>query len=68
MKQADHGGFANANDLRGTHRGRGLQAQHLSGQAGFTIQVTYVVMLALIGTYMFYDSLSALRAPKMKMK
>jgi uncharacterized membrane protein YfcA len=32
-----------------------------TGQAGFAIRVTYVVMLAGIGTYMFFDSLRALR-------
>jgi uncharacterized membrane protein YfcA len=32
-----------------------------TGQAGFAIRLTYVVMLALIGTYMFFESLRALR-------
>ena len=32
-----------------------------TGQAGFAIRLTYVVMLAGIGTYMFFDSLRALR-------
>jgi len=39
-----------------------------TGQAGFAIQVTYVVMLALIGTYMFFDSLRGLRAPKVRVE
>jgi uncharacterized membrane protein YfcA len=32
-----------------------------TGQAGFAIRLTYVVMLASIGSYMFFDSLRALR-------
>jgi len=35
-----------------------------TGQAGFTIQLTYVVMLGFIGSYMFVDSLRALRSTK----
>jgi uncharacterized membrane protein YfcA len=37
-----------------------------TGQADFAIQMTYVVMLGFIGTYMFFDSLRGLRAPKAK--
>ena len=32
-----------------------------TGQAGFAIRLTYVVMLAFVGTYMFFDSLRGLR-------
>jgi uncharacterized membrane protein YfcA len=32
-----------------------------TGQAGFAIRLTYVVMLAGIGTYMFFDSVRGLR-------
>jgi uncharacterized membrane protein YfcA len=32
-----------------------------TGQAGFAIRLTYVVMLAFIGTYMLFDSLRGLR-------
>jgi len=32
-----------------------------TGQAGFAIRLTYVVMLAGVGTYMLFDSLRALR-------
>jgi uncharacterized membrane protein YfcA len=37
-----------------------------TGQADFAIRLTYVVMLGFIGTYMFFDSLRALRASKVK--
>jgi uncharacterized membrane protein YfcA len=32
-----------------------------TGQAGFAIRLTYVVMLAFVGAYMFFDSLRGLR-------
>jgi uncharacterized membrane protein YfcA len=32
-----------------------------TGQAGFAIRLTYVAMLAVIGVYMFFDSLRAMR-------
>ena len=35
-----------------------------TGQAGFVIRLTYVAMLAFVGTYMFYDSVRGLRAVK----
>jgi uncharacterized protein len=35
-----------------------------TGQAGFAIRLTYVAMLAVIGVYMFFDSLRALRASR----
>ena len=35
-----------------------------TGQAGFAIQLTYVVMLGFIGSYMFYDSQRALRSAR----
>ncbi len=35
-----------------------------TGQAGFAIRLTYVVMLGLIGSYMFVDSVRALRTAR----
>jgi uncharacterized membrane protein YfcA len=37
-----------------------------TGQADFAIRLTYVVMLAFIGTYMFFDSLRGLRSSGVK--
>jgi uncharacterized membrane protein YfcA len=37
-----------------------------AGQAGFVIRLTYVVMLAFIGTYMFFDSLRAIRSSRVR--
>jgi uncharacterized membrane protein YfcA len=38
-----------------------IKVLRATGQAGFAIRLTYVVMLAGIGTYMFLDSVRALR-------
>jgi uncharacterized membrane protein YfcA len=38
-----------------------IKVLRATGQAGFAIRLTYVVMLAGIGTYMFFDSVRALR-------
>jgi hypothetical protein len=35
-----------------------------TGQAGFAIRLTYVVMLGFIGSYMFFDSVRALRTAR----
>jgi hypothetical protein len=35
-----------------------------TGQAGFAIRVTYVLMLGFVGIYMFYDSLQSMRAAR----
>ncbi len=35
-----------------------------TGQAGFVIKLTYVFMLAFVGSYMFYDSIRGLRTAK----
>jgi uncharacterized membrane protein YfcA len=49
--------------LGGTAGVQLIKLLRATGQAGFTIQVTYVLMLALIGTYMFIDAVRCLRRP-----
>ena len=39
-----------------------------TGNAGFVIEMIYIIMLGIIGTYMFRESLSNLRAPMAKNK
>jgi hypothetical protein len=43
-----------------------IKVLRATGQADFAIRLTYVVMLAFIGTYMFFDSLRGLRSPRVK--
>ena len=38
-----------------------------TGNADFVIKLTYIVMLGIIGTYMFQESLRNLRAPRVRM-
>jgi uncharacterized membrane protein YfcA len=38
-----------------------------TGNADFVIKITYIVMLGIIGTYMFQESLRNLRAPRVRM-
>lgn len=52
--------------LGGTAGVQVIKLLRATGQAGFAIRVTYVVMLALIGSYMFVDSLRGLKAPRVK--
>ena len=52
--------------LGGTGGVRLIKMLLASGQAGFTIRLTYVVMLAFIGTYMFYDSVRGIRASRVR--
>jgi uncharacterized membrane protein YfcA len=52
--------------LGGTGGVRLIKMLLASGQAGFTIRLTYVVMLAFIGAYMFYDSVRGIRASRVR--
>jgi uncharacterized membrane protein YfcA len=52
--------------IGGTAGVRVIKMLLATGQAGFTIKLTYVVMLAFIGSYMFVDSVRGMRSAKVK--
>jgi uncharacterized membrane protein YfcA len=52
--------------LGGTGGVQLIKLLRATGQADFVIQLTYVAMLALIGSYMFLDSLRALRGAEVR--
>jgi uncharacterized membrane protein YfcA len=52
--------------IGGTGGVRVIKLLLATGQAGFAIRLTYVVMLAFIGTYMFYDSLRGMRSSRVR--
>jgi uncharacterized membrane protein YfcA len=52
--------------LGGTGGVRLIKLLLASGQAGFTIRLTYVVMLGFIGAYMFFDSVRGIRSSRVR--
>jgi uncharacterized membrane protein YfcA len=52
--------------MGGTIGVQAIKILRATGQADFAIRLTYVVMLAFVGTYMFFDSLRGLRASTVK--
>lgn len=41
-----------------------IKVLRATGNAGFVIEITYIVMLGIIGIYMFHESLQNIRGPK----
>jgi uncharacterized protein len=50
--------------IGGTAGVRVIKMLLATGQAGFVIRLTYVLMLAFVGSYMFYDSIRGMRAAR----